>query len=44
MTTKSTKSSDAGFVGGVALGLLAGAILGAIVTIMAMAAIVGPTL
>jgi hypothetical protein len=38
------KSREAGFIAGAALGLFGGAILGMIVTIMALAAIVGPTL
>jgi hypothetical protein len=38
------KPSDAGFISGAALGLFAGAILGAIITITALVAVVGPTL
>jgi hypothetical protein len=36
-----TKSNDAGFVGGLTLGVLGGAILGAIVTLMALFTIAG---
>jgi hypothetical protein len=36
--------SDAGFISGAALGLFAGAILGAIITITALVAVVGPPL
>jgi hypothetical protein len=35
-----TKLSDAGFISGAALGLFAGAILGAIVTLIALTAVV----
>jgi hypothetical protein len=37
------KPSDAGFVTGAALGLFGGAILGVVITIMALTAIVSPT-
>jgi hypothetical protein len=41
MSTMTTKSGDSGFVGGVALGLMGGAILGAIVTLMALLSVPG---
>jgi hypothetical protein len=37
-----TKSREAGFIVGAALGLFGGAIMGAIVTIMALVSMVGP--
>jgi hypothetical protein len=46
MTTKSidtTKSLNDGLLGGVALGLVGGMFLGAMLALMALAAVVGPT-
>ena len=36
------KSREAGFVGGLTLGLFGGAVLGVVVTLMAIVSIVGP--
>jgi hypothetical protein len=47
MTTKSldtTKSLNDGFLGGVALGLFGGMVLGGMLTLMALASVVGPAL